>query len=110
MFDLIISNLHIIGDGSVEVGIEGENGSIKSTEMEISGFPIAYKLESCQFVDIQRNQINLPIPLNETQLIRAVLANNCKTLLIRGNNVIFQSQLDFEKIKSMRMVTFGKIH
>ncbi|MGO1158727.1 hypothetical protein ACTL4S_07915 [Acinetobacter lwoffii] len=100
-----IRNLTLINSGdpnATAVIIKGNN--FRSENITLENFSIGYFSENQSDISINHNLFLLPTN-KSIPIVRAVLFTNCKSIKIKNNTVIFESVINFQKIKNARQVT-----
>lgn len=104
--NVTISNITIIKEGKPgkeAFTIEGCN--LHTDKINIENYSVGYNITRSDKVHISNNVFYLPTsPL--LKHVRAGIFNECKSIVIINNSVIFESLLNFEKIKEQRLVTY----
>lgn len=100
-----IYNLSLVNAGdpnATAVIINGDN--FQSDGVGIENFSIGYSAENRSNISINNNFFLLPKNPN-LPIVRATLFTNCKSIKLTNNTVIFESIINFQKIKEERQAT-----
>ena len=104
--NIFISDLNIINESdSNKEALKIESCNFHTRNINIKNFHIGYNLINCNTVNIESNYISLPFSLNKIP-VRAVIFTTCKSIILQNNKIIFESALDFERIRKNRLVKF----
>lgn len=100
-----ISNLTLVNAGNSNITAVAINGNnFQSDNVGIENFSIGYSAENRSNISINNNFFLLPNN-SAFPIVRATLFTNCKSIKITNNTVVFESVINFQKIKEARQVT-----